>query len=70
MRVGPLVVTASLTAFTLLGCGGSSSETPWPAEPEGKTLGPSGETAPSDLEDARSRKRDGDAGAAPDNVEP
>lgn len=31
-------------AFVALGCGGSASETPWPAEPEGKLLGPAGET--------------------------
>jgi hypothetical protein len=34
-------------------CGSSSSETPWPAEPESPALGPSGESSradPSDLE--------------------
>lgn len=29
------------------GCGGTSSETPWPAEPEGPTLGPQGELGPA-----------------------
>lgn len=51
--------------FLALGCGGSSSETPWPAEPEGKLLGPAGELAPRD---------DGAPQAVPDggapNVEP
>jgi hypothetical protein len=41
MRPRLLLVTLALAAF---GCGGSASETPWPAEPEGKLLGPAGET--------------------------
>jgi hypothetical protein len=39
-----LVFFTSVT-FVTFGCGGSASETPWPAEPEGKLLGPAGETA-------------------------
>ena len=44
------------TLFVLLfaaamGCGGSSSETPFPAEPEGQTLGPAGETSPTGSDD-------------------
>jgi hypothetical protein len=40
-----LCVTIYLLAAA--GCGGSSSETPWPAEPEGPALGPAGESAPA-----------------------
>jgi hypothetical protein len=29
------------------GCGGSSSETPWPVEPDAPALGPAGESAPA-----------------------
>jgi len=57
----PLLVTA------LLGCGGSSSETPWPAEPEGPTLGPAGETSPGELDDIRGKRSNADAGPS---VEP
>ncbi len=42
MRSRLLLVALVLVAF---GCGGSASETPWPAEPEGKLLGPAGELA-------------------------
>ncbi|XXT19260.1 hypothetical protein WME94_54455 [Sorangium sp. So ce429] len=43
MRPGTL-----LLPFTLLlgACGGSSSETPWPAEPHGPALGPTDEASP------------------------
>ena len=30
----------------LAGCGGSSSETPWPKEPPGRHVGPAGEALP------------------------
>ncbi|KYF60950.1 hypothetical protein BE11_07080 [Sorangium cellulosum] len=44
MRPGTLLLPLSL----LLGaCGGSSSETPWPAEPEAPALGPADEADPS-----------------------
>ncbi|WP_433931918.1 hypothetical protein AB3662_46095 [Sorangium cellulosum] len=44
MRPGTLLLPLSL----LLGaCGGSSSETPWPAEPEAPALGPADEAAPA-----------------------
>lgn len=46
MRSRHLFVTLALLtliAFVEFGCGGSASETPWPAEPEGKLLGPAGE---------------------------
>jgi len=48
MRLFPgyLVVMAAAAAVGLLACGGTSSETPWPVEPESRPLGPSGETAP------------------------
>jgi hypothetical protein len=42
VSVAVVLVCASLGA-----CGGSSSETPWPVEPEGAALGPSGEAAPA-----------------------
>ncbi len=45
------------------GCGGSSSETPWPAEPEGPALGPAGETSAGELDDIRSPATD--AGVEP-----
>jgi hypothetical protein len=45
MRSRLLLVALALVAF---GCASSSSETPWPAEPEGKLLGPAGETARDD----------------------
>lgn len=48
-----------------VGCGGSASETPWPAEPEGKLLGPAGETVQQD----DGRPTPVDDGGAP-NVEP
>ena len=47
MRSRYLIVTLAFcvsVAFVAFGCGGSASETPWPAEPEGKLLGPAGET--------------------------
>jgi hypothetical protein len=61
MRFGLNLAIVLALALSASGCGGSSSETPWPAEPEGKTLGPSGEKAsPSDLDNIRGR--DPDAG--------
>ncbi|MBK9261379.1 MAG: hypothetical protein IPM54_16440 [Polyangiaceae bacterium] len=42
MRLRHSLIALAIVAF---GCGGSASETPWPAEPEGKVLGPAGETA-------------------------
>jgi len=53
---------------TLTSCGGSASETPWPAEPEGQTLGPAGETSPGNEIPVRESQLP-DAGADPD-VEP
>jgi hypothetical protein len=63
MRFRHSFVTLALVA---LGCGGSASETPWPAEPEGKLLGPAGETAPPDEEGRPAAAPDGGA----PNVEP
>ncbi|MGK4008786.1 hypothetical protein WMF31_39640 [Sorangium sp. So ce1036] len=53
-----------LLLFTLLlgACGGSSSETPWPAEPETPALGPSDEV--SDPADPRAAPEDVNEGAA------
>jgi len=65
MRLRSLLVVLVVSLF---GCGGSASETPWPAEPEGKTLGPAGESSPSGTSDgAPVPVRD--AGAEP-SVEP
>lgn len=39
-------------ALSLLACGGSASETPWPVPPQAAALGPAGEAAgPTDLDD-------------------
>ncbi len=38
LLLGSLLILGSIAA-----CGGSSSETPWPVEPEGPGLGPAGE---------------------------
>ena len=47
-----ILLFSFLSALLTLGCGGSSSETPWPREPEGPALGPAGESgaaeAPAD----------------------
>lgn len=34
--------------LVLAACGGSSSETPWPAEPRGPALGPADESSPTE----------------------
>jgi hypothetical protein len=50
---------ATLVAL-VVSCGGSSSETPWPAEPSPAVLGPAPELAPlgvSPEDDAGARKR-------------
>ncbi|MDI1477085.1 hypothetical protein [Polyangium sp. y55x31] len=65
MRSRSLLVLCILSLF---GCGGSSSETPWPAEPEGPALGPAGETSPGELDDIRSAAPD--AGGGGPGVEP
>jgi hypothetical protein len=44
MRAGIFLLLAALS-----GCGGSGSETPWPIEPTGPALGPSGETKPTSV---------------------
>lgn len=62
MRSRTTIVALALFAFS---CGGSASETPWPAEPEGKLLGPAGETAGRDEGIPQATP---DAG--PPNVEP
>ncbi|HVK63367.1 MAG TPA: hypothetical protein VM694_02775 [Polyangium sp.] len=54
-----------LCVLSLFGCGGSSSETPWPAEPEGPALGPAGETSPGELDDIRSASPDAGPGVEP-----
>jgi hypothetical protein len=54
MRPRPLFFVAMLLAVAA--CGGSSSETPWPAEPQGPALGPTEEgpkpTSPNDPPEA------------------
>lgn len=42
-----LILCACLVGAALAACGGSSSETPWPAEPENAPLGPAGESGPA-----------------------
>jgi hypothetical protein len=42
-----LILCGCLLGVALAACGGSSSETPWPAEPENAALGPAGESGPS-----------------------
>ncbi|WP_438017058.1 hypothetical protein WMF18_40730 [Sorangium sp. So ce315] len=60
MRPGTWLLPFSL----LLGaCGGSSSETPWPAEPMGPALGPADEASPAGEADP-SAPPDGSAGEA------
>ncbi|WP_437967253.1 hypothetical protein WMF04_48195 [Sorangium sp. So ce260] len=60
MRPGTLLLPFAL----LLGaCGGSSSETPWPAEPESPALGPTDEAAPEPA-DARATPEDTGEGSA------
>jgi hypothetical protein len=40
-----LILCVCLFGAALVACGGSSSETPWPAEPENAVLGPAGESS-------------------------
>jgi hypothetical protein len=42
-----LILVGCLLGTALAACGGSSSETPWPVEPENAALGPAGESATS-----------------------
>ena len=42
-----LILVGCLLGAALAACGGSSSETPWPAEPENAALGPAGESSTS-----------------------
>lgn len=42
----PLHLVLSSSLLLLPACGGSSSETPWPAEPQGPALGPDDEASP------------------------
>jgi hypothetical protein len=63
MRPGTLLLPFAL----LLGaCGGSSSETPWPAEPESPALGPTDEAAiaPADGRETPEGVDEGSAGQA------
>lgn len=62
MRPALLVTSALLATLVALvvSCGGSSSETPWPAEPAPALMGPAPEPAPlgaSPEDDAGTRKR-------------
>lgn len=38
-----LALTLTMVTVSVVACGGSSSETPWPVEPDDVNLGPSGE---------------------------
>ena len=43
----PVLVLLMWSLVLAMGaCGGTSSETPWPVEPESRPLGPSGESSP------------------------
>ncbi|WP_231864568.1 MULTISPECIES: hypothetical protein [Sorangium] len=61
MRSGTL-----LLPFTLLlgACGGSSSETPWPAEPRGPALGPTDEASPDGPANSSAAPRGAGEGSA------
>ena len=39
-----LCLSLALSASTVVACGGTSSETPWPVEPDEQPLGPSAES--------------------------
>lgn len=61
-----LLLTGAAVALGSGACGGSSSESPWPVEPEGSDLGPAGE-------EGKQKLTDGTPDAGPDaapNVEP
>ncbi|MDC0679419.1 MULTISPECIES: hypothetical protein [Sorangium] len=61
MRSGTLLVPFIL----LLGaCGGSSSETPWPAEPRGPALGPTDEASPEGPADSNAAPQGAREGSA------
>ena len=55
MRLALLLSPALLLLLAAaVSCGGSSSETPWPVEPEAAQLGPAGESlAPPSLTEER-----------------
>jgi hypothetical protein len=46
-----LILCVCLSGAALAACGGSSSETPWPAEPENAALGPAGESSAAPMVD-------------------
>jgi len=51
-------VLVVIFAVVAASCGGSSSETPWPVEPDPSKLGPSGENAiPPLVDDAGKRDK-------------
>src|SRR5690348_1309330 len=56
---------ATIAVLLSVGCGGTSSETPWPVEPMGTVLGPSGESAPAGARGEPEPEPEGDAGAEP-----
>ena len=47
-----------LAGLAFAACGGSSSETPWPIEPETQPLGPAGELGPGAAVDDRADQPD------------
>ena len=46
-----LILCVCLFGAALAACGGTASETPWPAEPENAALGPAGESTASTVLD-------------------
>lgn len=61
-----LLVAPSLLALLLAGCGGSSSETPWPVEPRGFAQDPVSESAEQaePTNSAATNEREDPAGSA------
>jgi hypothetical protein len=51
-----------MAGLAVASCGGSSSETPWPVEPDTSALGPAGELGSGAAVDERAQP-EGDAGA-------
>lgn len=64
-RPALVALSCSLAAFTISGCGGTNSETPWPVEPEDVDLGPEGETRTNESLGAPGEAAPGGAKTAP-----
>jgi hypothetical protein len=62
----PRILLMSALLLAPAACGGSSSETPWPAEPQGAALGPADESAPAGSSTATPEVGEGAASEPPD----